>query len=143
MTIANQIQRIKTNITNAYQEIEKFNVNVTEYNNKSDKLAQAISQITVGDTINNQNKTITEKGFCWGASSKPTLSNNSITSSSTSDTFSANISGLSESTTYHIRAYVKTEDGKTFYGNDVAFSTTAKGVKIDKNGYGEDSNWTR
>ena len=39
--------------------------------------------------------TITEKGFCWGASSKPTLSNNSITSSSTSDTFSANISGLS------------------------------------------------
>ncbi|MBQ5912837.1 MAG: carboxypeptidase regulatory-like domain-containing protein [Bacteroidaceae bacterium] len=87
--------------------------------------------------------TITEKGFCWGASSKPTLSNNSITSSSTSDTFSANISGLSESTTYHIRAYVKTEDGKTFYGNDVAFSTTAKGVKIDKNGYGEDSNWTR
>lgn len=62
MTIANQIQRIKTNITNAYQEIEKFNVNVTEYNNKSDKLAQAISQITVGDTINNQNKTITENG---------------------------------------------------------------------------------
>lgn len=62
MTIANQIQRIKTNITNAYQEIEKFNVNITEYNNKSDKLAQAISQITVGDTINNQNKTITENG---------------------------------------------------------------------------------
>lgn len=62
MTIANQIQRIKTNITNAYQEIEKFNVNVTEYNNKSDKLAQAISQITVDDTINNQNKTITENG---------------------------------------------------------------------------------
>ena len=86
---------------------------------------------------------ITEKGFCWGASSNPTLSNNSIISSSSSDTFSANISGLSESTTYHIRAYVKTEDGKTFYGNDVAFSTTAKGVKIDKNGYGEDSNWTR
>lgn len=87
--------------------------------------------------------TITEKGFCWGASSNPTLSNNSIISMSTSDTFSANVSGLSESTTYHIRAYVKTEDGKTFYGNDVAFSTTAKGVKIDKNGYGEDSNWTR
>ena len=62
MTIANQIQRIKTNITNAYQEIEKFNVNVTEYNNKSDKLAQAISQITVGETINSQNKTITENG---------------------------------------------------------------------------------
>ena len=38
---------------------------------------------------------------------------------------------------------LRCEDGKTFYGNDVAFSTTAKGVKIDKNGYGEDSNWTR
>ena len=62
MSIANQIQRIKTNITNAYNEIEKFNVNVSEYNNKSDKLAEAISNITVGDTINNQNKTITENG---------------------------------------------------------------------------------
>ena len=62
MTIANQIQRIKNNITNAYQEIEKFNVNITDYNNKSDKLAQAISQITVGETINNQNKTVTENG---------------------------------------------------------------------------------
>lgn len=62
MSIANQIQRIKTNITNAYNEIEKFNVNVSEYNNKSDKLAEAISNITVGETINNQNKTITENG---------------------------------------------------------------------------------
>ena len=63
MSIANQIQRIKTNITNAYNEIEKFNVNVSEYNNKSDKLAEAISNITVGETINNQNKTITENGI--------------------------------------------------------------------------------
>ena len=62
MSIANQIQRIKTNITNAYNEIEKFNVNVSEYNNKSAKLAEAISNITVGETINNQNKTITENG---------------------------------------------------------------------------------
>ena len=63
MSIANQIQRIKTNITNAYNEIEKFNVNISEYNNKSDKLAEAISNITVGETINNQNKTITENGI--------------------------------------------------------------------------------
>lgn len=62
MSIANQIQRIKTNITNAYNEIEKFNVNISEYNNKSDKLAEAISNITVGETINNQNKIITENG---------------------------------------------------------------------------------
>lgn len=87
--------------------------------------------------------TITERGFCWGLSSNPTMSDNYIVSTSNSDTFSANITELSESTTYHIQAYVKTENGKTFYGNDVAFSTTAKGVKIDKSGYGQDSNWTR
>lgn len=87
--------------------------------------------------------TIIERGFCWGMSEKPTLNGSHKASTSNSDTFTANISGLSESTTYHIRAYVKTSDGKIFYGNDVAFSTTARGVKIDKNGYGEDSNWTR
>lgn len=52
MSIANQIQRIKTNITNAYNEIEKFNVNVTEYNNKSDKLVEAISKITISNNSN-------------------------------------------------------------------------------------------
>lgn len=86
---------------------------------------------------------IDEKGFCWGTSSNPTLSNKSIISTSASDTFSANITGLSESTTYHIRPYVKTATGQIYYGNDIAFSTTAKGVKIDKTGYGEESNWTR
>ena len=86
--------------------------------------------------------TIIERGVCWGVSVNPTLNGSHKASTSNSDTFTANISGLSESTTYHIRAYAKTSDGKTFYGNDVAFSTTARGVKIDKNGYGEDSNWT-
>lgn len=62
MTIASQIERIKANITNAYQEIEKFNVNVAEYNNKSDNLAEAISKITIGEEINNQDKTITSNG---------------------------------------------------------------------------------
>ncbi len=86
---------------------------------------------------------VSERGFCWNTSSNPTLSNNNITASSTANDFSANLTGLAESTIYHVRAYIKTAEGQTYYGNDIAFSTAAKGVRIGKTGYGEDSNWTR
>lgn len=86
---------------------------------------------------------VAEIGFCWSTLLNPTLDNNNIVSTSISNDFNASITGLAESTIYHVRAYIKTTDGHTFYGNDVAFSTIEKGIKIGKTDFGEDSNWTR
>lgn len=96
-----------------------------------------------GEIISTGGNTIQERGFCWGTASAPTISDNTIVANTVSNSFSANLSGLKESTIYHVRAYAKTSTGKVFYGNDVAFSTTAQGVKITKEGYGDDSNWTK
>ena len=94
-----------------------------------------------GEITSTGGNTIQERGFCWGTASAPTISDNTIVANTVSHFFSANLSGLKESTIYHVRAYAKTSTGKVFYGNDVAFSTTAQGVKITREEYGEDEKW--
>ena len=86
---------------------------------------------------------ILERGFCWSTASAPTVNDNVIVVNTVSNSFSANLAGLNESTIYHVRAYAKTSTGNFFYGNDVAFSTTAQGVKITIGDYDEDSDWTK
>lgn len=96
-----------------------------------------------GEIISTGGHAIQERGFCWGTASAPTISDNTIAANTVSNSFNANLLGLKESTIYHVRAFAKTSTGKVFYGNDVAFSTTAQGVKITKEGYDDDTNWTK
>lgn len=96
-----------------------------------------------GNITSTGGHTITERGICWNMSASPTINNHSIVANTSSGTFTVNLTGLAESTVYHVRAYAKSDNGQIFYGNDVAFSTTAKGVNIIKTGYGEDNDWTR
>lgn len=86
---------------------------------------------------------ITERGVCWSTAANPTLSHQTATATSAGDSYTVNLTGLSERTAYHVRAYVRTATGQVFYGNDLAFSTTAKGVKLDYSGFDPDSDWTR
>lgn len=96
-----------------------------------------------GNIVSTGGNSILEKGFCWGKTSTPTINNNVIVANTISNSFSATLNELDESTIYHVRAYVKTSAGEIFYGNDVAFSTTAKSINISKSEYDEDINWTK
>ena len=84
---------------------------------------------TIGGSISSLGgNEISERGVCWATTSNPTVSGNHETSSSTSNSFSVQLTNLSENTTYHARAYVKTKENKVFYGNEVTF-TTSKSIK--------------
>lgn len=109
-----------------------------EVNNITHKSAQCSAQITATG-----GHTITERGVCWNTAANPTVSHHLATATTGGNSFTVNLTGLAESTTYHVRAYVRTSTGKVFYGNDLAFSTVAKGVKIDYSGFDSDSDWTR
>ncbi len=70
---------------------------------------------------------VTELGFVYGTSSKPTLENGSVVtlSSIMEGDFSYSVSGLIPGTKYYARAYVKYENAaKPAYGNQVNFTTT-------------------
>jgi len=73
-----------------------------------------------GTVEDDGNSTITERGVCWSTSANPTTANSKATAAGTTGSFTANITGLSDGTVYHVRAYAINSAGTT-YGNDVTF----------------------
>lgn len=76
-----------------------------------------------------QGNTIKERGICWSTASNPTLAYSHAASTDKTDNFSAQMTGLSEKTTYHVRAYVTAATGMTYYGQDVQF-VTSKEIRL-------------
>lgn len=66
------------------------------------------------------NGTVEECGFCYSLLANPTIADYTV--SATLDDFKGIIEGLSENTTYHVRAYAINEAG-VGYSNDVQFTT--------------------
>jgi hypothetical protein len=73
-----------------------------------------------GTVVSDGGSAITERGVCWGTSINPTTSNSKATSAGTVGSYSASVTGLSDNTIYHARAYAINSIG-TSYGNDVTF----------------------
>lgn len=67
---------------------------------------------------------ILEKGIVYGKTSSPTLSDSKVQSSSTSNSYSLNLSGLDFATKYYVRGYAINSAGTSF-GNEVNFTTLA------------------
>ena len=68
--------------------------------------------------------TVTERGVCWSTSLNPTTSDSKATSAGTVGSYTVSITGLTNGTLYHARAYAINSVG-TSYGNDVTFQPFA------------------
>lgn len=77
-----------------------------------------------GRIIDLQGNAVQERGVCWSTSSNPTRAHNYRASSDMTDDFSVRMTGLTERTVYHVRAYVVAATGEAYYGQDVLFQTT-------------------
>ena len=65
-----------------------------------------------------------ERGVCYATTENPTVNNTKIVVDGTgTDSFKANLNGLTANTTYYVRAYATTPSGDTYYGEQVSFST--------------------
>ena len=90
--------------------------------------ATAIAQTsaTLNATITNpDNVTITAKGFQWKATQGGTYTQ--IAGTGTGNAFSANLTGLTASTSYTYKAFI-TFNGQTVYGSEMTFTTLDQGV---------------
>lgn len=91
----------------------------------------AVSSITYnsassgGNVTSDGGSTITERGICWSTGAAPTTSNSKQAVSGTTGSFTANLSGLSASTTYYVRAYAINAYG-TAYGPQESFTTSVQ-----------------
>jgi len=82
------------------------------------------SAVSGGTIVADGGEDITAKGVCWSTSSNPTIADTKTNDGTGSAGFTSNIVGLSEGTTYYVRAYATNEVG-TAYGNELTFTTNA------------------
>lgn len=76
-----------------------------------------------GGTISDDGgESILEKGVCWNTSGTPTIADDTTSDGTGTATFNSSLTGLTPSTTYHVRAYATNIAG-TGYGNEVVFTT--------------------
>jgi hypothetical protein len=75
-----------------------------------------------GEIISDGGSTITECGVCWSTEGEPTLEGDHATANATTGVFTVSLTGLTQNTTYYIRAYATNEAG-TGYGDVLTFTT--------------------
>ena len=91
-------------------------------------ITQDVGQITTrsaqanGQVSDEGNTPVTERGFCFGQNRNPSVNDRKVDLGSGLGGFSYNFSGLSEGTTYYVRAYAINKKG-IFYGEERSFRT--------------------
>lgn len=91
--------------------------------------ANSIAETTAvsgGNITNDGGSLITQRGVCYSTNPSPTTANTIIISGSGIGSFTSNLTGLTATTTYYVRAYATNSAG-TAYGNEVSFTTSAGG----------------
>jgi hypothetical protein len=98
-------------------------------------ITTAASSITSSTASSGGNVTIdggasvTIRGVCWSTAANPTTSDPHTSNGSGTGSFTSSITGLSATTTYHIRAYATNANG-TWYGDDKSFTTSCGMITI-------------
>jgi uncharacterized protein (TIGR02145 family) len=78
---------------------------------------------------------ITERGICWSTDLLPTIADNKTSDGHGAGSFSSSVTGLSNTTLYHVRGYATNSQG-TAYGELVTIHTWSGTMKdIDNNSY--------
>jgi len=76
---------------------------------------------------------VTAKGLCWNTDGSPEVDDSHTTNGSGTGDFTAQMLGLEDSTTYHVRAYATNVYG-TAYGDERTFETLDPGAPADDSG---------
>jgi|GEM_PF-571014 len=88
------------------------------------------SAVGGGNVINAGLGTVTARGVCWSTSPNPTIADNTTNDGSGLGFFASSITGLSENTTYYVRAYATNSAG-TGYGTGRSFTTNSETVTVN------------
>ena len=106
-------------------------VTTSEVTNVSFTTAKCGGEVTEGDY------TVTARGVCWSTAANPTIDDSHTIDGGGAGSFISNITGLTENTTYYVRAYATSSAGtvygetKTFETFKTIFSLTVNGVSFE------------
>lgn len=80
-----------------------------------------------GDITYDGGSPVTDRGVCWSTSPNPTIADDKTSNSTGTGIYTSDVSGLTKSTKYYVRAYATNIAG-TIYGNEVSFTTPSIGA---------------
>jgi sugar lactone lactonase YvrE len=96
---------------------------VPSLNTTEASVITATTAKTGGNVYNYGGSNLLERGICWSTSPNPDISDTKVVDGTTASvSFVSNITGLTATTTYYIRAYATNVFG-TSYGTQVSFTT--------------------
>lgn len=75
-----------------------------------------------GNVTDDGGASVIERGVCWSTNHNPTIANNYASNGTGTGEYWVNMTGLTVSTTYYVRAYAVNSQG-TSYGEEVSFTT--------------------
>lgn len=82
-----------------------------------------------GNITDNGGFSVTSRGICWNTTGNPDINDNIATSGTGNGSFTANMTGLSAGTTYHVRAFATNQTG-TAYGDEKTFTTLSGNISL-------------
>ena len=94
-------------------------VTTSEVSNIAATTATAVGNVTIADG----GAPVTARGVCWSTYENPTVDSSHTTDGIGTGSFTSDITGLSPTTPYYVRAYATNSAGTT-YGNQLSFTTT-------------------
>jgi hypothetical protein len=131
---ANTTYHVRAYATNAqgtsYGDDRSFTTVVLQLATVTTTAASGVSYTTAtagGNVTNDNGAPVTSRGICWATTPAPTTANAKYTEAGGLGSFTASMTGLAASTTYHVRAFA-VNGGGTSYGNEVTFTTLAPSV---------------
>ena len=87
------------------------------------------SAVVGGEVTSDGGAEVTARGVCWSLDSNPTIENDKTVEGEGVGSFQSILSGLSQNTTYYVRAYATNSEG-TAYGEEVTFTTLEEIIVI-------------
>lgn len=85
-----------------------------------------------GNITDSGGVSVTTRGVCWSTSPNPTTANFTTTNGAGNGSYVSQMTGLTPSTTYYVRAYATNSVG-TAYGNQIQFTTAPPTPIIESN----------
>ena len=134
-SLADNLETASTYYVRAYAVNEKgisYGEEKSFVTDKSHPVVQTteVTEITHNSAICGGTITVTgghsfpEVGVCYGQGPNPSASRTKVIGELKNGSFTCMMSGLAKETLYYARAYVRTDDGNYYYGNEQLFKTT-------------------
>lgn len=87
--------------------------------------------VSGGNVTDDGGDVVTARGVCWSTNENPTITDSKTTDGEGVGSFTSNMEGLAQGTTYYVRAYATNSVG-TSYGEAHTFTTSQTGITVEE-----------